>query len=462
MEPKYDKNNPESIEDFGKRLIGKTLREALSDRVGIENNLNEKLGAHGKAAFGDLVERFYYGIKPDNTFGEPDFPKAGVELKTTPIKKINSGLYSAKERLVLGLINYVDEAKRDFYSSSFFKKNQRIMLISYLHDEGVDVGGLLIKLAKLLDYEKLPAEDRKIIEEDWEKIHVKIRENRAHELSEGDTLYLAACTKAVDSRSLRPQADGVSAKPRAYSYKSGYMTRLVRRELGMKEEEKAVKDIEARPELSFEDNVIRKFDIFIGKTVDEIAAILEMPSDNNPKHELAILARRMLGIKGMKIEEFDAAEVSMKTIQLTHNGTPKESMSFPYIRYDEIINEKWDADEEAGEKGSAFQEQLEKRFLFVIFQCEGDCKDGDKKRLKKVMFWTMPYADREDAKHTWLEVVKLIKANRIDDLPGSSETRVAHIRPHGLGGDDKAIFNGVDVDKKSFWLNASYLKDIVA
>lgn len=32
--------------------------------------------------------------------------EAGVELKATPFKKLKSGKYSAKERLVLNIINY--------------------------------------------------------------------------------------------------------------------------------------------------------------------------------------------------------------------------------------------------------------------------------------------------------------------------------------------------------------------
>ncbi len=458
MEIKYDKNNPLSIESFGKRLIGKTLKTVAGARLISGSDLAEVIGSHGRASFGALVEKYYYGIEPDNASGMPDFPEAGVELKTTPVKSMKSGLYSAKERLVLGLINYTEEAKAEFNTSSFFKKNQRLMLISYLHDKGAQVGDLLVKIAKLVDFNKLPAEDQKIIREDWEKIHVKIREGHAHELSEGDTLYLGACTKAADSSFMTSQVGGIPAKPRAYSFKSGYMTELVRRELGEgpKEEEKAVKDAEVSMPMTFEDIVIKKFEIFIGKTVDEISSLLGEGLNDKPKDHLAVLARLMLGVKGKKVAEFEAAEVSMKTLQLKEDGMPQEHMSFPAFKYDDIVDEEWDADEDAGMRRSSFQKQIERRFFFVVYQ-----SDGGIKRLKKVMFWSMPFSDREETKHVWEETKRLVKAGKIDYLPGSTENRVAHVRPHGQDADDTVLVDGVAYGKKSFWLNKSYLKQIV-
>ena len=40
----------------------------------------------------------------------------------------------------------------------------------------------------------------KIIKDDYEKIVRKIQNGRAHELSEGDTMYLGACTKGATAK----------------------------------------------------------------------------------------------------------------------------------------------------------------------------------------------------------------------------------------------------------------------
>lgn len=50
--------------------------------------------------------------------------EAGVELKATPFKKLKSGKYSAKERLVLNIINYEKVAEEQFEESSFLYKTE--------------------------------------------------------------------------------------------------------------------------------------------------------------------------------------------------------------------------------------------------------------------------------------------------------------------------------------------------
>ncbi|EAW0602409.1 restriction endonuclease, partial [Listeria monocytogenes] len=73
-------------------------------------------------------------------------------------------------------------------------------------------------------------EDLLIIESDYNKIVSKIKQGKAHELSEGDTVYLGACTKgATAEKSLKPQFYNaeIPAKRRAFCLKQGYMTYLI-------------------------------------------------------------------------------------------------------------------------------------------------------------------------------------------------------------------------------------------
>ncbi len=59
-----------------------------------------------------------------------------------------------------------------------------------------------------------------IFKNDFEIIKSKVKEGLAHEISEGDTSYLGACTKAQTSniRTSQPFSH-ILAKPRAYSLK---------------------------------------------------------------------------------------------------------------------------------------------------------------------------------------------------------------------------------------------------
>ena len=62
----------------------------------------------------------------------------------------------------------------------------------------------LTYLIKLVDDWKYPNQDLIIIKQDWELINQKIKDGKAHELSEGDTFYLGACTKgSTAAKSLR-------------------------------------------------------------------------------------------------------------------------------------------------------------------------------------------------------------------------------------------------------------------
>jgi DNA mismatch repair protein MutH len=65
-------------------------------------------------------------------------------------------------------------------------------------------------------------------QKDWELIKQKIAEGKAHELSEGDTFYLGACTKGANASSVRKQPfSEIPAKQRAYSLKQGYVNHII-------------------------------------------------------------------------------------------------------------------------------------------------------------------------------------------------------------------------------------------
>ena len=59
-------------------------------------------------------------------------------------------------------------------------------------------------------------------------INKKIASGKAHELSEGDTFYLGACTKGANALSVTKQPfSEIPAKQRAYSFKQGYVNHII-------------------------------------------------------------------------------------------------------------------------------------------------------------------------------------------------------------------------------------------
>ncbi|MBP0902609.1 Sau3AI family type II restriction endonuclease [Mariniflexile gromovii] len=454
-----DINSAESIIEFAKKLKNQTLRQACGIEI-------EKHGYKGKGNFGQILEKFYFGYEP-NSDSEPDFKEAGIELKTSPLKTLKNGEFRSKERLVLNIINYLEVHKEEFETSSFWKKNAHLLLVFYLHDKDLDLLDYLIKLVEGWQY---PSEDLKIIKHDWELINQKIKNGKAHELSEGDTFYLGACTKGSTAlKSFRNQPFNLEqAKQRAYSLKQGYVNHII---ANIAQEETAIygKIIE-KPEIldvveSIEDVVISKFKPFYGKSAEQIEQELGLELNQKAKSYFANLTNAILGLKlGQKIEEFEKADIHVKTIRLKENNLPKEDISFPTFEYKELIDTDWE--------DSDFKNILESKFFFVFYQF-----DGQKLILRKVKFWNMPYSDIIEAKNIWEAMVKTVsngeivkevteKGVRKTYFPKKTENRVSHVRPHarnaadtyGLPVADK-LTGLTEYTKHCFWLNASYVKD---
>ena len=135
----YDNLSKTSIENYAKKLRGKSFRNILQDYKEINNNvsnidLNELYkyfnNPRSKGSLGNLLEEFYFLYAP-NSNPEADFNEAGVELKVTPYL-INKNLtMKAKERLVLNIIDFMTEYKNDFKSSHFWFKNNTNITTSF-------------------------------------------------------------------------------------------------------------------------------------------------------------------------------------------------------------------------------------------------------------------------------------------------------------------------------------------
>lgn len=456
----------EAILSCGRTAIGKTVKELDKYR---------RLATDGiKGGVGHVIEESLYGYRI-NSDSEPDFPEAGVELKTTGVVRDRNNIYKAKERLALNIINYMKEVDATFETSSFWHKNRTLMLIIYEYLKNRPNTDFPIVAAELFSY---PVEDLYIIRDDWAKIVAKIRAGKAHEISEGDTLYLGACTKgATAEKSLRQQPlSDIKAKQRAYCLKQQYMTYIIRTHVfHEKLGERIVSDVKSLQKKTFEQYVVSRLDAYKGKTVDELKA--EFGVTTKPKHLESLLSFRILGIKGNKAEELEKAGVVVKTIRIGKNGKIKENMSFPAFRYRELADETWE--------DSTFGEYLrDTRFLFIVYEYDSD---GKTLRLLGGQFWNIPYSDLEgNVKEVWEETRDIIKEGRLtvnivkgtlqNNFPKQTDNPVSHVRPHGQTrlGSVNLLPEGTRVNIESsdgsfvwpyedkfpnhcFWLNNSYI-----
>ncbi len=309
--------------------------------IGIPMKIIDKTGRllTGKGAIGAVIEESWFGLTP-NSKAAPDFPEAGVELKVTPYLKKGEKI-RAKERLVCNIINYMAEYDKTFRTSSFWHKCETMLLMSYEHRYDVPKGEYTIDEAVLFSF---PEEDLAIIEHDWETIMNKVRAGNAHLISEGDTMYLAACTKGVNSSSVRRQPfSDIPAKQRAYSLKASYMTHILNAYIfGKQQNEHIIKDYRVLQEQSFEQYLIDMVSPYIGLTQSQLQHRFGI--DCHAKNLNEVLLAKMLGVTG-KIaytDEFQKASIVPKTIRVRRNGTIKESMSFPTFDFIELSKEEWE------------------------------------------------------------------------------------------------------------------------
>lgn len=457
----YDKTSVESIYVHALNLVGKNLVQATTLPTEIVNKRN-------RGDLGRLIEKYYFHHNPPNDH-EPDFKEAKLELKTTgivdykkPTKKGNT--VRAKERLVLNTINYRTIIFENFENSTFLHKCALMLVLFYKYDRAISsveqifsTKPLLILLNRDLlnenskDIEfiknnslRISENDLEIIKRDWELIRQKIADNRAHELSEGDTFYLGACRKGSGGKEepLKKQMGSeIGAKSRAFAFKQSFVTKLLQ---GQSPNEVTMG---IGRNISFEDLIKSKFEPYLGKTQEEIS--VDLNYFTRSKSRKWLLANRILARGGEKIEEFEKAGILMKTVSLSYSGKSREDMSFPAFEMNQLLNQEWE--------DSDFASQIENKFLFIIFREGIDGKD----RLEKVMYWNMPHSDRLEAKRVWEDAKRRLNMDA-SNLPKKSESDVAHVRPHAKNRKDVDIsLHGEVFVKRCFWLNSSYISKVV-
>lgn len=409
-----------------------------------------------KGGLGQVIEESFFGYEV-NSNKEADFKDLDVELKVTPIRELKNGLISAKERLVLNIINYEEEYLMEtFKESSFWKKNSQLLIMFYLwRKEWKRSQYKIIKV--ILHSFELEEEDLLIIEQDWKKIIDKIKQGKAHELSEGDTNYLGAVTKGSSSKSVRVQPfSDIPAKQRAYSLKQSYMTILAREKISQndllyatekikkketKKSEPIIKNIDSLRRYTFDDYVIGLFSPYIGWNREELTRHFNIynKEGKQPKHVNYLIIQKILGVGGNTQEvharEFEKANIIAKTIELNNSGIPEENLKIVEIAdFEEITEVEWE--------DSLLYKRLEStKYLFVIF----DKLLNHSVVLKGAMFWSMPITDLDEiVRPTWEEEkLKFLKGVELTYQPCNNNKgyqvsnnlvklgngKIIHIRP---------------------------------
>ncbi|HEM3550983.1 Sau3AI family type II restriction endonuclease [Streptococcus suis] len=484
----YDETDIQSILDYSQNLLDRSLGEIIAayqvspyktyrdfQDGTISEILDKEISMKSKGQYGNYIEKYFYGYQP-NSDSTADFDKVGVELKVTPFKVNKNGTISAKERLVLTILNYMEENLDDFYSTHLWQKCSKILLLFY---NGLIPGQTMSDyiIEKVFLYEWFE-EDMEVILEDYNRIVEKIKQGKAHELSESDGNYLSTCTKGAgkgkDFRS-QPFSDTL-AKQRAWELKSSYMTYLINHKIFNQVDQESILATARGEKKSFTQVIADKILAYKGFSEEDLYSRFDV----NPraKGENSTLVKNILGLTGdlEKTQEFQKANMNLRVIRVDKNGLPKEDSPFKNYQFEELAsNEVW-------EESHPYLEICNKRFLFVIFKEVSDKLFV----LDSIKFWGFPDRLIPEVQRVWIETRKIIQdgvelsqnGNKVStNFPQSKVNTILftkihaqntyyEIRPNEFVGkgklsDTDKLPDGRRITKHSFWIPKKFLKEVL-
>ena len=435
-----------AIMDRALELAGRRL-----DELATWLHAPARLGGAARGDVGDHVERLF-GLAP-NSSPQPDFPIAGIELKTVPLRQRARG-WVVKERTTISMIDYVAlAAEVDWKGASVRKKLSKILFIFFKWAPGVPLATLVIDSVYLWK-----PDDRQLsyLEADWNAIHRKVRRAEAHLLSDSDTLVLAATTKARDSRQRRSQvAPGPPAKPRAFTFKASFVDSIYHdRSLRRANIESLIDNLKIRRLDEFEARVVEHVGRYVGQRLGAIGDSLGVPGTTSKNYAARVVRRAVGATKAdARLREFEEFGIEIKIVPLPRGGRPWEAMSFPAFKYAELIDETWDVAE--------LRDRLQRLLIVPVHAAERAVTQPGR-QLGPPFFWTPRDQEWAGIHKEWSMFQKEIRDGHARDLTPASATRFIHVRPHGRDARDTDIAPIVGpVVKKSFWLNQDYLAEVI-
>lgn len=484
----YDDSSVESVLEYSQQLLDKPFLEIINSykkssyktyedfqSKTISDVPNKEISMKSKGQYGNYIEKYFYGYKPNSDSGA-DFEKIGVELKVTPFKVNKNGSISAKERLVLTILNYKEENLEDFYATHLWEKCSKILLLFY---NGLIPNQTLADyiIEKIFLYEWFE-EDMAVILEDYKRITQKIKDGRAHELSESDGNYLSTCTKgAGGGKDFRDQPfSDEPAKQRAWELKSSYMTYLINNKIFNQSEQESVVTTARGDKKSFTQIISDK--ILAYKGMAEAELYQKFNVNPKAKGKNSSLIKTILGLTGdlEKTQEFQKANMNLRVIRVDKNGLPKEDSPFKTYNFQELVDiEEW------GES-HPYLEIFNKRFLFVVFK-EVAPKEFVLDNLK---YWGFPDRQLDEVQRVWKETRQILmngvqltqNGNRIStNFPQSKVNQVLFTKIHaqntlyelkpgefvgkGKLSDTDVLPDGRHITKHSFWMPKKFLKEVL-
>lgn len=404
--------------NYTQNIIGKTFKELDT------HDLLSK-GTKDKGILGKIVETGFYKY-PLNNNPTADFENLGIELKVSGFIENKNKTLSAKERISLSKIDYFSIINEEFEFSKLLFKNKKILIIWYEYDKTQknNWGNFIIKYYQLYDM----SIDENIFKNDFNIIKSKVIEGKAHEISEGDTSYLGACTKGQKGkdRTAQPNNSLLYAKPRAYSLKQSYMTGVIRSLNNT--------TFTAAKVLTIQDYITNIMIPYLGMTQVDIWEKITGQSYTTkiPKNLSKMISDRLIGKDNelpLKDDIFTKTKYIIKNTSLNEKNYPLERLSFRNLILSEF-NEEWE-----NSTWKTYYEEV--TIILICYKSNKNVPNGLRKldSIKKITFTS---DDLDNFKLSYDAVKIAIKNRNISLLPypNSFENQILELAQKGNGGDD--------------------------
>lgn len=214
-------------------------------------------------------------------------------------------------------------------------------------------------------------------------------------------------------------------------------------------------------------DIFNPINVFRNKSIAEIGKITGLNiSLKSKKISTSSLTNSMLSYLNINPKTLQKAESCLiKTVTLKENGISKEAMSFEQVRFHDVIKERWE--------NSFLKEKFTKiTFIFLVFQ-----RVGTGIYFKGFKCWKMPdeminlelRAFWSKLKNILEEGVTLTFTKRgdktitLNNFPSSKDSKIMHIRPKASNAlDTTELPDGQLITKQAYWINASYISEVLS
>lgn len=219
----------------------------------------------------------------------------------------------------------------------------------------------------------------------------------------------------------------------------------------------------------------QKVNGFVDCSVKDLKERLQPNRSITNKADLAVLTRKMMNVTSNEfVLPGGKASALLKSVRITGDGNPAESMSFQKINFDDWCGaDTW----QETQTYRFFKSTILALFIFQQYPLgqRVDDKDVIFKGVKVVKI--SEYDLNHGLKGIWSETRRLILKNKLvitkkinrsgnvvrsNNLPGISFNGIAHLRSGGRNGNDMVkLPNGQQIALQRFWLNSSYIKQLL-